>query len=258
MAVLLLVVSEIVDGLRVATVVSEGLGQLGGATKLKHFAVLGVLDIVWGFLPPGRRRGAVDGRDVAKGQVFDLILRDDAVLLKRVLAVDLEGEHDAQVIDVVAGQQVAVSFGVVPVAGPVEFPPVQAQHGHHLDEVTHGRRGVRLPHLGGHNVPALPFRLHGRDDAVLLPGGHLLGQLPGTLWALLGPVHGELVLLPRLTASLHCVERLEHDEPVGALVVSRVDFLALPLPVLHVVCAFRLDRGSPGFFLALGSARNVP
>jgi len=205
--------TEHVGRIRVAAKRGERLGELVGAAEAQHAQVLVLLG---GKVEPALVRCvAEDGGHLAEGEVLGLVHRHDAVVLEAPLARDLKGEDDAQVGHVRARQEVPVALGAVLVLGPVELLPVDAQHGGHLDEVAHGRRGVGLLDAGRHGVPRPLLGLDGRAERVALEVGHLLPRR----------VLLELARLPLLRVAFHALQLLEEDHPRGLLVVGRVEAL---------------------------------
>lgn len=218
MRVLLLRVTEVVGRLGIAAKVCQRLDQLRRAAELEHPRVLGVFAVVLRLAVLVNL--AEDGGHVPEGQQLHIVGRDDAVLLKLVAAVHLEVEGNTEILDLVAGEQVAVALSQVLVVGPVKLPPVEAQHGSDLDNVADGAGGVRLLDRVGHGVPAPQLGLQGDDGRVRLPAGDGLRELG------VGPGSNDILLQrlgrPLLALVLHLLDRLQQDGPGGAFVVGGV------------------------------------
>ncbi len=112
------------------------------------------------------------------------------------------------------GEHVSVSFGSVPILGPIELLPVYTHHRRDLQHVAYGGRGEGLPYARRHRVPAPRLGLHGHGEAVVFKRG-LLGI--GTGRALSVPL-----LLPFLALVLHRLELRQQCHPSRSFVVSRV------------------------------------
>lgn len=158
MRMLLLWITEVICRLGVAAEVGERFDQFRRAAELQHPGVLGVL-VVIRHLAVLACLWSVDSGHISKSQQFYLIGWDDAVLLELVASVHLEVKPDPQVGDLMASEQITISFSQVLVVRTVKLSPVQAQHCCNLDDMTNGCSRIGLLECIGHGVPTLQLWL---------------------------------------------------------------------------------------------------
>lgn len=209
--------AEKVDRVHVASQHRERLGNLVHAAQLEGAEALGLVGVL------ADARGAKGGGRQAEAELLDVVVGDDAVGLEPGRALLGKGKHQAQGVDGRARHDEAVALGEVAVVGAVHDLPVDAQHGHHLDQVGNRCCGVGLGDVVGNRVPRLLLALDAHDEVV---AGKRLGR-PGH-GALPFGVRGRVVVLeglflPLSRVVLHALDGHQHAEPGGGFIVSRVD-----------------------------------
>lgn len=250
---LTVLVQKALDSLSVAPNDDERLGNLAPA---RHVQGAEVLELVAGRpQPPAVKGVAVDDGDVAKAQLLDVIDGYDAIAPEAALAVDLEGEDEAQVGQPLTQDHEAVALGAVAVVTAVKLFPVDAEGGHHLDEVAHGRRGVGSGDGGGHRVPALALALQGHRQGVALAERRRRVR-QAVLVGARRPEALVLLAMPLARLGFHALDGAEQDGPRGALVVGRVDAL-LGGPGLELAARVHVGRGARVLEALLGAVEEV-
>lgn len=118
---------EVVDGIGITADQNQRFSDFMVTGKVQGRQVAGL--IVGKLQTSIVRRRPVNSWEKAKAKLLGLIHGYDTVVLESTAPINLECEHDTKIANLLPRDGVAIAFCTVSIIGPIEFDPVNAEHG---------------------------------------------------------------------------------------------------------------------------------